>query len=353
MKKPLFKITTIFALWLSLFQNSFADTSSSTNTTLKNLDKIEKVWYFHSAELTGDSCWGWAWDFRFRDSWSAWFNKYSELKDLFSNTETSISCMSTSIWMLNNIAQIQEKNQFWTIYTEPNWKNSTSPENINKTWTDEYMLIPSKDFMWNLSKNSLFKDKTNKNDLLSYIQSDFFKWKEIKIIWRYYHIKGNYKYSSPFLWEQNLDLDLNIIIVDDINLVNTDTKVDVNVSNIVTTVDTTTPAIPTTKITNSSRWKSPSEIRKINANDTVLQETFTKVDTVVYKLISSNTLEDEFNWILWNKMKNLTKNIANARLNTTSPRKLQLLDYLESELDEKYSDDIHITDLFYGDYKQQ
>lgn len=278
MRKTLLTITTLSLLLLN--NNIFADT-----TTYKNLDKIEKVWYFHSALLTWGTWWGWAWDWRFNNSWQAWFSKYNELKDLFANIESNISIFTTSVWILNNTPQIQEKNQFWTIYSEPDWTSYTSPENINKTWTDEYMLIPSKDLLSNLAKNPIFKDKTNKNDILSYLQSDFFKWKQVKIIWRYFKIKWTYKYSNPFLWDKSLDMDLNIIIVDDISL-DTNSNTTKQVIKQIVKQDIQKPEV-----------KNNAPYVLVEADNKIITSNTKMLDDYFSKITDSNISENEVNRI--------------------------------------------------------
>lgn len=273
----------------------------------KNLDKIEVSWYFHTSLLVWDSCWGWAWDWRFSNWWFAWFSNYKELKDFFDNS-ASISCQNVSLWTINNIETS---------------KNYTDVINTNKTWSWEYMLFPSKDFMSNIAKNPIFKDniskeksilandpmfKNNKNeimkinnqDLIMFLQSEFFKWKQVKITWKYYHIKWKYSYTTDFTWEQNVDLDLNIVIVDDISF--------------------------------------PEAIKKTEPNMELVNEFKTRFESYVKKKKLVLTDYDNFIEILSNKVKLLqAKSSKNSELYVTLQA---ILDYL----DEANNDTTHIIE---------
>lgn len=215
---------SLILLWiLSSFivNTSFAEVIDWRN--YNNFDPIEQIWYFHSSTLIWDSCWWGYYDARFAFNW--WLSWKKEFSDFFSNISW-LGCKEVSLWILNNLPQRVEQRLYWkesvTVYSPPLELSDSSwteidIQNINKTSPWDFFLIPSKKLRENVNK-SLSLNWVDESEVLFKLQWDIFKWKKVKITWKFYKIKGKYTITWFEDVKKEVDFDLNVIIVDNIDL---------------------------------------------------------------------------------------------------------------------------------------
>lgn len=203
------------------FYISSANAENINGINYQNLDKIEITWYYHPSEIrVWDAPGGGILDPRFY--WENSFSSYPELRNFFSNIGVikSIYWNNISIGVLNNTPLIDD--------AEPNWDQYYDVDDLNKTGSWEFLLIPSKSFSWNIMKNPIFKEAYSIDSIPWMLQfsskENNLRGNRIKIIWKFYNLRGLYSFKEEYPpWERKtLDMNLNIILVDDIRL---DTKV--------------------------------------------------------------------------------------------------------------------------------